>query len=583
MRKIRLYFCQVVGFICLWFYLLNVGWAQTTANNTAIERANVPVQNQSVDLSKYMQQQGSLKSHNINDGYIPSDEVSTNTQPQPFGANLFKQGLETSRGDGLNPDYLIAPGDKISVQLWGTVELAEVFIVDNQGNIFIPQIGPVSVMDIKASELNQVVTSRIKSVYTNNVNIYVNLLTATPISVYVSGPVIRPGQYAGLPSESVLYFLNRAGGVDPDRGSYRRISVLRDNQTLISYDLYDFLREGKLPAFTFKDNDVILVSEQGPVITVEGAARYPFKFELTQNHSNGKDLVYYARPLSKTSHVAVNGNRTLGPISVYIPLEEFLEFPVSDGDIVLFNDDLRPQVISVQISGSYVGPSFYTVKKDVRLKDLLDHIEVDPALANIDSIYIKRKSVVEQQKQLLELSLQRLERSVFTAPAASDGESRIRAQEAQLVMKFVERARSVKPLGKVVLSVDGQIANVRLEQGDEIVIPQNTDLVQVSGEVLLPQAIVYSSNASIADYVAWSGGYSERANVEQVAIVHANGLTSFVSADDSHWFVEETNYQIKPGDQILVLPKVDTKVLQAVKDITQIIYQIAVAANVAIN
>jgi hypothetical protein len=54
--------------------------------------------------------------------------------------------------------------------------------------------------------------------------------------------------------------------------------------------------------------------------------------------------------------------------------------------------------------------------------------------------------------------------------------------------------------------------------------------------------------------------------------VRANGLVEF-----GH------DYTIKPGDQILVLPKVDAKTMHAVKDITQIIYQIAVAANVAIN
>lgn len=572
------FFLIIFHIICLLSYI-PTALSQTNLSAEQIEQAKQAGQSQRVDLSKYMQtENGHIGKDNSTPPHRKTDS------PLPFGSNLFDSGIDSSRTDGLNPEYLIAPGDKISVQLWGTVEMADVFIVDNQGNIFLPQIGPVQVMDVPAKAINTVVTEKIRSVYTNNVNIYVNLLTATPISVYVSGPVVRPGQYAGLSAESVLYYLKRAGGIDPETGSYRKVQVIRNNQTVMTYDLYDFLREGKLAPFAFKDDDVILVAEQGPVVTVEGAARYPFQFELTKNHSTGNDLVYYARPLSKTSHVAINGNRLNGPISVYVPLNEFLEFPVADGDVVLFNDDLRPQVISVQISGSYVGPSFYTVNKDVRLNDLLNHIEIDPELADISSIYIKRKSVIEQQKQLLELSLQRLERSVFTAPAASDGESRIRAQEAQLVMKFVERARSVKPLGKVVLSADGHIANVRLEQGDEIVIPLKTDLIQVSGEVMLPQAIVYNTDATISDYVAWSGGYSERANSDRIAIVHANGLTSFVdSGEGGHWFSNDDSYQIKPGDQILVLPKVDTKLLQAVKDITQIIYQIAVAANVAMN
>ncbi|ALS99269.1 polysaccharide biosynthesis/export family protein [Lacimicrobium alkaliphilum] len=560
--------------------------AQSLEEMQQIQQARQAADAQKVDVSRYIQSESRFKRSPGSEGVTPgrNGESGASQNIRPFGANLFDGSFEAERSDGFNPAYRVAPGDKISVQLWGTVELAEVLTVDNQGNIFIPQIGPVQVMDVPATEVNQVVKTKIRSVYTNNVNAYVNLLTATPVSVFVAGPVIRPGQYAGLPTDSILYFLKRAGGVDPVRGSYRKISVLRNNQSVQEYDLYEFMREGRLPPFSFKDGDVILVNEQGPMVTVEGAARYPYRFELTEQRSRGSDLTYFSRPLAKTSHVAITGNRPDGPVSVYVPFSEFEDFDIYDGDVVLFNDDLQPQVISVKVSGSYIGPSFYTVKKDARLLDLLPHIEVDAEHADIDSIYIKRESVKAKQRELLDESLRRLERSVFTAPASSDGEARIRAQEADLVMRFVERAKQVEPLGKVVLSEQGRIANIRLEQGDEIVIPLKTDLVQVSGEVLMPQAVVYNSEARLTDYVAWAGGYSERADDERIAVIHANGLTTFFeTGGSSHWFSSASEAQIRPGDQIMVLPRVDTKLIQSIKDITQIIYQVALAANVALD
>jgi protein involved in polysaccharide export with SLBB domain len=556
----------------------------STAELTARQQAQ---NNSSIDVSEFMQSQGKNTGHGAyqSSSYYAGGLAGKESDlPQPYGANLFIGGFEAARSDGLNDAYLIAPGDKISVQLWGTVNNAEVLTVDNQGNIFIAEIGPIKISNTPASELNSVVTGKIKSIYTNNVNVYVNLLTATPVSVYVAGPVLRPGQYAGLPSDSLLYFLKRAGGIDALRGSYRHISVLRDDKVIQNYDLYDFLREGKLASISFKDADVILISEQGPTVTVDGAARYPFRFELDNKQSKGEDLTYYARPLAKVSHVGVIGDRADGPVAMYFPLSDFDSFLIGDGDIVTFNDDLRPDVISVEVSGSYLGPSFYTLNKSSRLLELLNFIAVDPEQADIKSIYIKRKSVALQQKALLEESLQRLERSIFTAPASSDGEARIRAQEAEMVMKFVERARKIEPLGKVVLSSDGNVANIRLEQGDEVVIPLKTDLVQVSGEVLMPQAIVFNSNANISDYIAWAGGFTERADAQRIAIVHLNGLMTFsdIGPDDG-WFTQESQQVIETGDQILVLPRVDSKTLQAVKDITQVIYQIAVAANVAIR
>jgi len=562
--------------------LCGIALAQQTMTEAQQQQAQEAGVSDRADLSQYIQSGGNSTGRNkpINvpttSGPMPAGDENL---PPPYGANLFQGGFESERSDGLNSSYLVAPGDKISIQMWGTVNRADIMTVDNQGNIFIPDIGPVKVKDIPANRINSVVVQSIKSIYANNVSIYVNLLTSTPVSVFVAGPVLRPGQYAGLASDSVLFYLKRAGGIDPYRGSYRNIKVLRKQKIVLDYDLYDFLKEGKLASFSFKDKDVILVKEQEAMVTVEGAARYPFRFELLQDKTSGDDLIFYSRPLEKTSHVAITGNRDSGPISVYLPIEEFNEFNMVDGDVVLFNDDIRPQVISIQISGSYLGPSFYSVNTNTRLLDILSHVEVDPHQANYGAIYIKRKSVVEQQKMLIEESLNRLERSIFTAPASSDGEARIRAQEAQLVSQFVARARLIEPLGKVIVSENGKVANIRLEQGDEIVIPAQTDLIQVSGEVLMPQAIVYNSKATIMDYVAWAGGFSERANDERIAVVRANGLTVFLDTQNS-WLTDENEQRLQAGDQILVLPKIDTKLMQAVKDITQIVYQIAIAANV---
>jgi protein involved in polysaccharide export with SLBB domain len=492
--------------------------------------------------------------------------------PPPYGANLFAGGYESERTDGLNENYLIAAGDKINIWLWGAVNYANVPTVDTQGNIFIPNIGPIHLEGVPASDVNKVVSSKIKTVYTNNVEVYVNLLTATPVSVYVSGAIIRPGQYAGMASDSLLYFLKRAGGIDSERGSYRQIQILRDNNVLVEADLYSFIQSGKLPQITFQDKDVILVKPQKAAITVSGSVRNPFRFELIKDISSGQEISDYAKPLAKISHVGVFGNRSTGPFSVYLEYKDFVDFKLKDGDSVIFNDDLHAQVIDVQISGSYLGPSYFAVKKSTRLHDLLSYIPINPELTDNNSIYILRKSVAERQKQMLLDSLDRLERSVFTAPASSDGEATIRAKEAEMVMAFAEKARKVEPLGKVIISDNGITANILLEKGDQIVIPHYTDLIQVGGEVLMPQAIVFNPNATIDDYVAWAGGFTDRAEDERISIVRANGVVIF-----------DKKAEIKRGDQILVLPKIETKTMQAVKDITQIIYQVAVAANVVVK
>ncbi|MEL0647390.1 polysaccharide biosynthesis/export family protein [Pseudoalteromonas agarivorans] len=498
---------------------------------------------------------------------LPASEAGL---PPPYGANLFAGGYESERQDGLNDDYTIAPGDKVSIWLWGAINQSEVITVDNQGNLFITNIGPVYVADVKASQLNSYVSKKIKEVYKQSVEIYVNLLTATPVSVYISGSVIRPGQYAGIASDSILYYLKRAGGIDSERGSYRSIKVLRGNKVIQDVDLYDFIINGYLPKFNFKDNDVILVERQKATVVVSGSVRAPFRFEFKNNQATGEQLAEFALPLAKVSHVGIVGDRVSGPFSVYLPYGEFKNFTLKDGDRLIFNDDIRAQVLDIQVAGSYLGPSYFAVKKETRLHDLLAYIEIDKDLTDYKSIYIQRKSVAKKQKEMIEQSLDRLERSVFTAPASSDGEAKIRAEEGKMILEFTARARKAVPLGKVVIADDGKVANIRLEQGDIVHIPAKTDLVHVSGEVLMPQSLLYNEQATVSDYVAWAGGYSERANFEQIMVIHSNGMIDL-----------DASGALKPGDQILILPKVDTKLMQSVKDITQIIYQIAIAANVA--
>ncbi|BFT29434.1 polysaccharide biosynthesis/export family protein [Alteromonas sp. D210916BOD_24] len=499
----------------------------------------------------------------------------------PFAANLFIGGFESERVTGLNDNYLVAPGDKISIWLWGAVNFSNVVTVDNQGNIFIPNIGPIRVANTPAGSVNQTVTSKIRQVYTNDVNVYVNLLTSTPVSVFVSGPVLRPGQYAGLASDSVLYYLKRAGGIDFQRGSFRQIDVVRNGNIVASADLYAFFRNGKLPEMSFKDGDTILVHPIGNTIVVETGARNSFTFEFLNEELNGSVVNYFARPGEFASHASVAGIRNNKQFARYLTIDEFGDLPLRAGDTVEYIADHEPQIYRINVAGAFAGASQVMVDKGTRLIDVLDHIEADEKLSDTQNIYLLRESVAQKQKEIIEEGLQRLERSMYTAPISSTGEGAIRTQEAQLVADFIARARQVEPQGRVVVSENGEIANILLEPNDTIVIPEVTDLVHVGGEVLLPQSVVFNPDATAEDYIAWAGGFTERAEDERILVLRKNGNVTFTSIDSG--LLASNNSKLEPGDQIIVLPAIDTKVLQAVKDITQIIYQIAVAANVATN
>lgn len=205
----------------------------------------------------------------VNQGRV--DE--TNEGLPPFGANLFEGGFRGTRADGLNPSYTIKPGEEITLRTWGAVEISSVMPVDAQGNMFIPGIGPVQVRGANSAELNDRVRGAINKVYPENVGVYTNLRGVQPIGVFITGYIENPGRYAGTPSDSLLYFLDQAGGIDQALGSYRSIRLMRDGEILDRFDLYDFLLEGNLPRPQFRDGDTIVVEERGPAIALGGAKR----------------------------------------------------------------------------------------------------------------------------------------------------------------------------------------------------------------------------------------------------------------------------------------------------------------------
>src|SRR5690606_7403409 len=133
------------------------------------------------------------------------------TGPLPFGANLFAGSYAAQRENGLNPDYRILPGDRVMVNAWGAVQINDVFPVDTQGNIFIPTVGPVALAGVLNGALTDAVRAAIRRVYRGEFGVYTNLLTASPVAVFVTGGVPRPGRYAGIPNDSVLFFLDQAG------------------------------------------------------------------------------------------------------------------------------------------------------------------------------------------------------------------------------------------------------------------------------------------------------------------------------------------------------------------------------------
>src|SRR6202049_5404481 len=75
--------------------------------------------------------------------------VTRPASPRRFGAEVFENGTRDSQLMPMDlpagPDYVVGPGDGLSVDLWGGVSQRFYRVVDREGRVSLPEVGPILV------------------------------------------------------------------------------------------------------------------------------------------------------------------------------------------------------------------------------------------------------------------------------------------------------------------------------------------------------------------------------------------------------------------------------------------------------
>ena len=506
------------------------------------------------------------------------DALAANTKSAVFGAHLFTGAFARQGPTQFNPDYAIAIGDSIRLRLWGSVTFDNVLVVDAQGNIFLPNVGPVKVLGVRNQDLQDTIEKAAQRIFRTNVFSYASLAEAQPVRVFVGGFVNRPGLYNGTSMDSLLHYLDQAGGIDPDRGSFLNLHIKRGSQIRKEMNLYDFLLDGRIPQVQLADGDVIFVTSRQKIVMVLGLAENAKQFEFVGPEFNGADLMKLAKPFPRATHVRVTRNTGTIKNMEYYPLDKFGSLQVFNGDEVEFTSDKRPGTITVRVEGEHLGQQEYELPYGTRLGELTKQIAFNER-SDVANLQLFRLTVKDRQKLILQTSLKSLEAAVLTARSGTYEESQLRTNEAALILQWVERAKEVVPTGQVLIAQTDQRDQLLLEHGDVIHVPVKDGLVLVGGEVLFPNTIAFEQKLSVQDYIQRAGGYSQNADMARVVIAHRDG--SFDEAHDG--FFSGTKVQVRAGDHILVLPKVDMKSRQIAKEIAQMLFQLALMAGVVVR
>ena len=374
-----------------------------------------------------------------------------------------------------------------------------------------------------------------------------------------------------MASDSLLSYLSKAGGVDSARGSYVDITIKRGKSTRAHINLYDFLLNGTLSLSQFADGDTIVVGPRKYTFSVEGDVYNGYDFEFANGSIPVEEALNWARPKPGATHFTIVRQQGTVKRTEYYPLSSAPGRSLQDGDKLIISSDRYAGTIQVRIEGAHSGEHALVLPYGSTMKQVLSQIRTN-SMSQMDSIQLYRHSVAIRQKEMLDLSLQKLEEASLASQSSTQEEARLRVQEAQLVSRFVAKARNVIPKGEVVLN-ENNIGSVLLEDGDVITIPEKTSLVMVHGSVLFPNAVSWEDGMDVDDYIKKCGGLTQKSGQSKIIVIRQDGEA--VDADDVK--------DVKAGDEIMVLPKYESKNIEVTRGISTILYQLAVAAKVILD
>ncbi|RKZ16998.1 hypothetical protein DRQ53_04830, partial [bacterium] len=231
-------------------------------------------------------------------------EETTPSGATIFGSDFFRgdPSLFTAESFGPVPgDYLLGPGDQITVDVWGEVEFRHERLVDRSGAILLPKAGRVACANRTLDQVSQSIRDALSRSYSGidasgesgNTFVEVNLGRLRAIRVFVVGEVAQPGGYELSSVATVFTALFAAGGPSAD-GSMRSVRLMRGNQEVGQLDLYDYLLSGNRSGdLILRAGDTVFVPTRSTTVEIRGSVRRPMAFELREGETL-TELLHFA-------------------------------------------------------------------------------------------------------------------------------------------------------------------------------------------------------------------------------------------------------------------------------------------------
>ena len=204
-----------------------------------------------------------------------------------FGRDIFNNKsltFEPVMNIATPQNYVLGPGDQLIIDVFGDTQRSDQLTVSPDGDVNVPEYGPVHVAGLTVSAAQAKVRSSLGTYYASS-DIRVTV-------VNVMGEVMAPGTYSLSSFATVFHALYMAGGVS-DLGTLRSIKDYRQGRQISSVDVYEFILNGRLAGnVRLQDNDVVQVGVYESIVDITGRVKRPMAYELRKNESLSTLLKY---------------------------------------------------------------------------------------------------------------------------------------------------------------------------------------------------------------------------------------------------------------------------------------------------
>ena len=392
--------------------------------------------------------------------------------------------------------------------------------------------------------------------------------------VEVRGAVRHAGKFQlGGKIQTVRELLLAADGLSED--AYQERAVMhreKDDLTLemVGVNLKDLL-EGTVADIPLKNNDLLFIPSRTEMLgdrklTVHGEVLYPGVYPFAEN-TTIQDLILQSGGITEAASLArVDVFRRVRDVNAVTDNKQSAEsFTFSlDETYALVQDTtfyLKPfdevyirkspayepqHNVSVRGQVNFAG-QYSMTSKDYRLTDLIKAAGGFTQLAYIPGARLTRR-MTEEEKLQRDNSLKQEQIRLYEESMKKEVTSSFEEMDTLLSMKLnLDDTYPVALNLEAALKHPGSLEDIVLREGDVLTIPQYSNTVKISGEVVHPISMNYVKGKSLSYYISHAGGYGNKARKGNVYAVYANGGVEKIR--------KRSSKAIQPGCEIVVPTK----------------------------